>query len=57
MVVADKNAGLRIEKRLQESTRPDMVQIAPNKWMPRNESKVPDVTLASFVEQSDGSYS
>ena len=50
--------GLRIEKRLREAMRPDMVQVAPNKWQPRNQAvKVPDVALASFVQEDDGTYS
>jgi len=45
-----------INKRLLDATRPDMVQVAPGRWTPRPGRKAPDVTLASWQLQADGTY-
>ena len=46
-----------IEKRLRSATLPAMVQVAPGRYVPQDEKKgAPDVTLAAYVENDDGTY-
>lgn len=46
-----------IDKRLLDATRPDMVQVAPGKFAPRPGRKVPDMTVATWQANADGTYS
>jgi hypothetical protein len=47
-----------LPKRLHSATRPDMVQIAPNKYVPhRKGAQPPAVSLCSWTPNADGSYS
>jgi hypothetical protein len=45
-----------INQRLQEAARPDMVQVAPGRWAPRPGRKAPDMTLATWQQNADGTY-
>lgn len=45
-----------IDKRLLEATRPDMVQVAPGRFAPRPGRKVPDMTIATWQANADGTY-
>lgn len=46
-----------IAERIREATRPEMVQVAPGRYMPRADAEqVPDVTLAEYKRLADGSY-
>jgi hypothetical protein len=47
---------LPINQRLIEATRPDMIQVAPGRWAPRPGRKAPDVTLATWQANADGTY-
>lgn len=44
-------------KRLREATKADMVQVAPGKYVPKDPAlDPPDVTLASWVSNGDGTF-
>ena len=48
---------LAIDKRIREATRPDMVQVAPGRYIPRTDAvQVPGVTLARYEALDDGGY-
>lgn len=42
--------------RLKDATRPDMVQVSPGKWSPRIGCQVPEMTLAQWHREADGTY-
>lgn len=47
-----------IEDRLREATRPDMVQIAPNKFVPYRKGQTPPgMSLCTWSDNGDGSFS
>ena len=46
-----------INQRLLDASRPDMVQVAPGRWAPRPGRKVPDMTVATWQPNPDGTFS
>jgi len=45
-----------LPERLREAARPDMVQVAPGRWAPRAGSDAPDMTIARWHREPDGTY-
>jgi len=47
----------RLPDRLKETTKPDMIMVAPGKYMPRSGCQAPEVCLAQWRRNPDGTYS
>lgn len=45
-----------IQARLHAATRPDMVEIAPGKFAPKDGAQAPEMCIASWKRESDGTY-
>lgn len=45
-----------LPERLRAATRPEMVQVAPGRWAPRAGGDAPDMTLARWHREPDGTY-
>lgn len=43
-------------KELREATKPEMVEVAPGRWVPRERPEPPDVSLCRWREQAGGTY-
>lgn len=43
-------------KMLREATAPQMVEVSPCRWIPRDGAAMPDVVLCRMVRGADGAY-
>jgi hypothetical protein len=44
----------KLVTKLSAATAPELIQIAPGRWMPNGGGKLPDVCLATFRRMNDG---
>ena len=44
----------RLATKLTSATAPELIQVAPGRWMPNGGGKLPDVCLATFRPMKDG---